>query len=103
MKKPIRPAKPSRGRANFEFLDAMTEEDIERTSPPELANLPDDFWDSAVPMPPVEKMPISIRIDFDVLHWFRVGGPGYQSRINAVLRDFMNRAPAAAAKKKRKA
>jgi len=102
MKKPVRPAKPSRGRANFAFFDTQTEEDIERTSPPELANLPEDFWDDAVMRPPVDKMPISIRIDLDVLHWFRAGGPGYQSRMNAVLRDFMNRAPAAAAKKKRK-
>jgi len=67
----------------------MTEEEIERTSPPELANLPDDFWDSAVWMPPVNKQPISLRVDDDVLEWFRKAGPRYQSRMNAVLRSYM--------------
>jgi uncharacterized protein (DUF4415 family) len=69
----------------------MTEEEIERTSPPELRNLPDDFWDHAVLVEPIGKEPISIRIDQDVLAWFRQTGPRYQSRINAVLRSYMTR------------
>ena len=69
----------------------MTEAEIERTSPPELKNLPDDFWDNAVLVEPIVKRPISIRIDEDVLHWFRQSGPRYQSRINAVLRSYMTR------------
>jgi len=69
----------------------MTEEEIERTSPPELRNLPDDFWDHAVLVEPIGKEPISIRIDQDVLAWFRRSGPRYQSRINAVLRSYKTR------------
>lgn len=69
----------------------MTEEEIERTSPPELRNLPDDFWDDAVVAWPVAKEPISIRVDQDVLEWFRRSGPRYQSRMNAVLRSYMTR------------
>jgi uncharacterized protein (DUF4415 family) len=69
----------------------MTEEEIERTSPPELRNLPDDFWDNAVLVEPIGKEPISIRLDQDVLAWFRQSGPRYQSRINAVLRSYMTR------------
>ena len=38
--------------------------------------------------PPQPKQAISLRIDQDVLDWFRAGGAGYQSRINAVLRAF---------------
>ncbi len=34
------------------------------------------------------KTAISIRIDADVLEWFRAQGPGYQKRINLVLRAF---------------
>jgi uncharacterized protein (DUF4415 family) len=67
----------------------MTEEEIESTSPPELADLPDDFWESAVWMPPMNKQPISLRVDDDVLEWFRKAGPRYQSRMNAVLRSYM--------------
>ena len=80
---------PSRIGTDFGRLDAMTEEEIMRTSPPELANLPDDFWDGAVLVYPPGKEPISLRVDEDVLAWFRKNGPGYQSRMNAVLRKFM--------------
>jgi uncharacterized protein (DUF4415 family) len=38
------------------------------------------------PIPP--KTSVSLRIDTDVLEWFKAQGPGYQTRINAVLRAF---------------
>ncbi len=38
----------SRGRANLASLHRMTEAQIARTSPPELSDLPSDFWDDAV-------------------------------------------------------
>jgi uncharacterized protein (DUF4415 family) len=34
------------------------------------------------------KASISIRVDQDVLEWFKAQGPGYQTRINTVLRAF---------------
>jgi uncharacterized protein (DUF4415 family) len=34
------------------------------------------------------KASISLRLDADVLEWFRAQGPGYQTKINAVLRAF---------------
>ena len=40
-----------------------------------------------VPLPP--KTAISLRLDADVLAWFKAVGPGYQTRINAVLRAYM--------------
>ena len=80
---------PSQGRADLDYLRHVSDEEIERTSPPELANLPDDFWDSAVMVPPVLKEPISLRVDEDVLAWFRKSGPRYQSRMNAVRRSYM--------------
>lgn len=67
----------------------MTDADIERTSPPELANLPQNFWDAAELVPAVVKEAISLRVDVDVLTWFRAQGPRYQSRMNAVLRAYM--------------
>jgi uncharacterized protein (DUF4415 family) len=39
---------------------------------------------------PVRKQAVSLRIDEDVLDWFRQSGPRYQSRMNAVLRSYMN-------------
>ena len=67
----------------------MTDAGIERTSPVELKNLPKDFWDSAELVPAVVKEAISLRVDLDVLMWFRTQGPRYQSRMNAVLRAYM--------------
>ncbi|HEY1283668.1 MAG TPA: BrnA antitoxin family protein [Steroidobacteraceae bacterium] len=36
------------------------------------------------------KLPIAIRVDEDVLEWFKAQGPGYQTRMNAVLREYRN-------------
>lgn len=67
----------------------MTDAEIERTSPPELKNLPVDFWSNAELVPAIAKEAISLRVDTDVLTWFREQGPRYQSRMNAVLRAYM--------------
>jgi uncharacterized protein (DUF4415 family) len=67
----------------------MGEAEIQATSPPELDGLPADFWDDAKVVTPPPKEAISIRIDRDVLEWFRDQGPRYQTRMNAVLRSYM--------------
>jgi uncharacterized protein (DUF4415 family) len=63
--------------------------EVARTSPPELARLPSDFWAGAMMVDPVAKQAISLRVDEDVLAWFRSLGPRYQTRMNAVLRSYM--------------
>ncbi|MSO46353.1 MAG: 3-oxoacyl-ACP synthase [Acidobacteria bacterium] len=70
-------------------LRRVSEREIRETSPAELANLPGDFWDHAKVVEPTAKQPISLRVDEDVLTWFKTQGPRYQSRMNAVLRSFM--------------
>jgi len=67
----------------------MSDAEIRRTSPLELAGLPDGFWADAVVVNPAPKQPISLRVDRDVLAWFKDQGPRYQSRINAVLRSYV--------------
>lgn len=88
-------AGPSRGRASLARLRRVSEATIQRTSPRDLRGLPEDFWASAQIVEPVAKQPISLRVDTDVLDWFKAQGPRYQSRINAVLRSFMTQASAA--------
>lgn len=96
-------ARISEGRVDIERLRNMTDEEIERTSPPELKNLPDDFWDGArVVFYPILKRAISLRVDSDVLDWFKANGPRYQSRMNAVLRSYMERATAYPPRRNRK-
>ena len=47
------PRGPSRGRADLTHLRAMTEAEIRRTAPPELKDLPRDFWKGAKLVKPV--------------------------------------------------
>lgn len=98
-KKPSRVAeRPKQGQADFARLRSMSEREIMRTSPDELAGLPADFWDEAQLVMPVPKRAISLRVDEDVLEWFRRMGPRYQTRMNAVLRSYMKRVGAQASR-----
>lgn len=81
--------KPSRGQAKLAILRRVSDAEIARTSPPELAELPPDFWADATRVSPVPKKAISLRVDEDVLEWFRTSGPRYQTRMNAVLRSYV--------------
>ena len=83
-----RARRPSRGRADIERLRRIPDADIARTSPPELDDLPPDFWAEAVVVPGPKKA-ISLRVDQDVLDWFRETGPRFQTRMNAVLRTYV--------------
>jgi uncharacterized protein (DUF4415 family) len=48
------------------------------------------FWENArVVMPPSGKSSVHLRLDSDVLQWFREQGRGHLTRMNAVLRSFM--------------
>jgi uncharacterized protein (DUF4415 family) len=73
-------------------VEALTDEEIEAAiaDDPDAAPIADEgFWARARVVLPPPKEPISIRIDKDVLAWFRSLGRGYQTRINAVLRAYM--------------
>jgi len=89
MKRQSKAKTPGRGRADLDRLRRMSDSEVRDSSPPELSGLPSDFWDSAQLVEPVRKQAISLRIDEDVLDWFRQRGPRYQSRMNAVLRSYM--------------
>jgi uncharacterized protein (DUF4415 family) len=97
-----RSAIPSQGRAKLAKLRRMTDAEIARSSPEELRDLPEDFWDEAVPVLPAPKVPISLRVDSDVLKFFRETGPRYQSRMNAVLRSYMERTSTSVRKRSKK-
>lgn len=61
-------------------------------SDPDWADYKDIDWSEAVLVIPPKKKAISIRVDEDVLDYFKKQGLGYQRRINAVLRSYMNEA-----------
>jgi uncharacterized protein (DUF4415 family) len=46
------------------------------------------------------KQIVTIRLDVDMLEWFKSAGPGYQTRINQVLREYMDAQRSAASEEK---
>jgi uncharacterized protein (DUF4415 family) len=56
---------------------------------PDAGVIPPDFWDKAKVFMPETKQQITLRLDADVIRWFRRTGKGYQSRMGAVLRSYV--------------
>jgi uncharacterized protein (DUF4415 family) len=81
---------PIRGKTNLAVLRDLTDEQIEEAvrNDPDAVPLDIDWSDGVVVMP-IKKKAISIRIDEDVLEFFKREGDGYQGRINAVLRSYI--------------
>ena len=69
-------------------VDALKDEDIDYSEIPDLSALGEEFWDKAVVKRAEPKAQVTIRLDREVLDWFKSQGKGYQSRINAVLRAY---------------
>ena len=79
-----------KGRTDWKRVEAQTDQDIERAVADDADAVPLDIdWSEAELVVPPKKQPISIRIDEDVIDWFRRSGPGYQTRINSILRHYM--------------
>jgi uncharacterized protein (DUF4415 family) len=74
--------------AELDALAAMPEAEIDTTGMPPIKD-----WSEAVRGPfyrPI-KRPLSLRVDADVIDWFQRQGQGYQTRMNAALREHVER------------
>jgi uncharacterized protein (DUF4415 family) len=82
---------PRRGKTDWEKLRKLTDEEIKASiaKDPDEAELHEVDWSEAVLVMPPRKKAISIRVDEDVLDFFKNEGAGYQRRMNAVLRSYM--------------
>ncbi|MPY88841.1 MAG: hypothetical protein GEU99_13045 [Luteitalea sp.] len=81
------PAKQHAIKSDFARIDKLRDEDIDYSDIPELDD--EVFAQPLVPWPPRKEL-ITIRLDADVLDWFKHQGRGYQTRINQVLRRYMD-------------
>ena len=75
-------------KADLAVLEVLPDEDIDTSDIPEATD-----WSDAVRgkfYRPVKKA-ISLRVDADIIAWFRSQGGRYQSRMNAALREYMHR------------
>ena len=70
----------------LEELENIPESAIDPSDIPELDA---SFWETAKLVQPMTKQAISLRVDSDVLDWFKNQGKGYQSLMNAVLRSYV--------------
>jgi uncharacterized protein (DUF4415 family) len=82
-----------KGQTDWARVDALTDEDIDRA----IAEDPDaapvwtpEEWATARVVFPQSKDPVTLRLDRDIVAWFKQRGRGYQTRINAVLRAFVD-------------
>jgi uncharacterized protein (DUF4415 family) len=80
-----------RGKTDWSAVEALTDKEIADAvrSDPDAAPLDVD-WSEAILIIPPKKKAISIRVDEDVLDYFRQEGDGYQRRMNAVLRSYVD-------------
>lgn len=79
-------------RTEWERLESVSDEEIEAAveSDPDSKLLDADWFQKAqVVNPSVEKQRITIRLDEDIIEFFKQKGSGYQTRINEVLRAFV--------------
>ncbi len=78
--------------SDFSRTDAMSEQELTeaREADPTAALSPtSEEWDSLIVEMPLTQEPISLRLDADVLAWFKSQGTGYQTLMNSVLRTYM--------------
>ena len=79
-----------KSQTNWEHLKKMQDKDIDLSEIPELT--PQMFAQAIVRRglePTPNKLQLTLRIDQDVVDWFRKQGRGYQTQINALLRAYM--------------
>jgi uncharacterized protein (DUF4415 family) len=78
-----------RNRTAWNYLDRVADDEIAAIARDRDAAPLDIDWSKAEIVVPPKKKAISIRVDPDVLDFFKNEGPGYQRRINAVLRSYV--------------
>jgi uncharacterized protein (DUF4415 family) len=74
-----------RSATDWDRIDTMRDEDIDTTDIPELD---ESFFANAIIRLPEPKASVTLRIDREVIDWFKSQGKGYQTRINAVLKAY---------------
>ena len=75
-----------KSKTDWDKLHSMSDTDIDYSDIPPLDS---EFFKKGKLRLPKTKPLISIRLDSDILEWFKSQGAGYQTRMNAVLRMYM--------------
>ena len=80
-------------KSDWAKASAMTQTEIEAAiaDDPDEAGLVVDWSKASIELPQ-PKVVLNMRVDYDVLEFFRSQGKGYQTKINAVLRSYVEQA-----------
>ena len=83
--------KPTIARYSLSQVEALRKRGQDPTRPdaPEAEPLGKNFWKSARVVMPSGKTSVHLRLDSDVVEWFRARGKGHLTRMNAVLRTYV--------------
>ncbi len=82
--------KSSRSKTNITKLRQTNDTNINYKDNPATTK---EFWEDAKIFMPQHKVHISLRLDENIINYFREEGKGYQSRINAILKAYINTHP----------
>lgn len=83
-------AERGESRTDIARVEAMSDEDVERSvaNDSDWDGIPADWHKQAEAVMPRRKVPVSIRLDADLIEHFRSTGRGWQTRVNAILRAY---------------
>ena len=71
---------------SIKALAALEDDEIDYSDIPKMDK---SFWDDAqIEWPGEPKKQLTLRLDADIVEWFKSQGKGYQTRMNAVLRSY---------------
>ena len=84
-------ARSERDETDWDAVRHLTDDDVKAAvaDDPDAAPILDAAWFAKARVAIPEKKPISLRLDSDILAYFQQGGPRYQTRINQVLRAYV--------------
>ncbi len=84
----------TKSQSDLSRVRAKSEEELARdiADDPDFSNEAEDWYVNAELIMPTPKKLLSLRLDSDIIDWFKGQGPGYQTKMNAVLRAFVKQA-----------
>jgi uncharacterized protein (DUF4415 family) len=84
-------ATSKKSRTDWKRVDALKDKDIDLS---DIQEMPPEMFARAIVRrglkPVSRKAQLTLRVDSDVLDWYRKQGQGYQTKINALLRAYMD-------------
>ena len=85
---------PAAGRTDWDRVESLSDAEVDAAAQadPDAQPLDDAFWQKAVVVfsPRVPKRHQGMRLDAEVIDWFKAQGPGWQTRMNAVLKSYVD-------------